>query len=120
MTKPIFANTTHQIIVNDYLKLVLSLIKELSSDSKYQNYKEVLNIIIQYHNSYGNEINVLSNNWNDWLMIIPNQTTSMTLGYLAALKNKRNEKAIETIKLLLDNSCDMLENDLMKLGSVNE
>ena len=28
MTKPIFANTTHQIVVNDYLNLMLTFAKE--------------------------------------------------------------------------------------------
>ena len=120
MTKPIFANTMHQIIVNDYLNLMLSLVKELSSDNKYANFKEVLDLIIEYHNSYGDGVSSLSNNWNDWLMIIPINTSVMVNGYFAGLQTKRNLKAIQTSKLLLDNSLELLVKDLKNIEYSNE
>ena len=110
MTKPIFANTMHQIIVNDYLNLMMSFAKEISTKTKYQNFKEVLELIIEYHNTYGE--NVSMGNWNDWLMIIPINSSVMVNGYFAGLSTKNNSKIIKSYKLLLDNSLELLVRDL--------
>lgn len=56
MTKPIFADATHEILINDYIKLMLTFAKEISSKSKYQNFKEVMELVIEYHNSYGEDV----------------------------------------------------------------
>ena len=85
MTKPIFANTTHQIVVNDYLNLMLSFVKEISSETRYNNFKEVLQVIIEYHNSYGKDVD--AGNWDDWLTLIPSHTSVMVNGYFAGIQN---------------------------------
>jgi hypothetical protein len=118
MTKPIFANTMHQIIINDYLKLMLSFVKEISSETKYENFKEVLELIIEYHNSYGKDVN--DGNWNDWLMIIPINTSVMVNGYFAGIQTKRNLESIRAYKLLLDNALEMLVKDLRDIEKNNE
>jgi hypothetical protein len=110
MTKPIFANTMHQIIINDYLNLMMSFAKEISTKTKYQNFKEVLELIIEYHNTYGE--NVSMGNWNDWLMIIPINSSVMVNGYFAGLSTKNNSEIIKSYKLLLDNSLELLVRDL--------
>ena len=110
MTKPIFANTMHQIIVNDYLNLMMSFAKEISTKTKYQNFKEVLELIIEYHNSYGEDVNM--GNWNDWLMVIPINTSVMVNGYFAGLSTRNNSEIIKSYKLLLDNSLELLVRDL--------
>tara|TARA_B100000579_G_scaffold370037_1_gene331825 strand:- start:1186 stop:1542 length:357 start_codon:yes stop_codon:yes gene_type:complete len=116
--KPIFANITHQIIVNDYLKLMLSFVKEISSPTKYQNFKEVLELIIEYHNSYGKDVN--DGNWNDWLMIIPINTSVMVNGFFAGIQTKRNLESIRAYKLLLDNNLDLLVRELRDIDYQNE
>ena len=118
MTKPIFANTMHQIIVNDYLNLMMSFAKEISTKTKYQNFKEVLELIIEYHNTYGE--NVSMGNWNDWLMIIPINTSVMVNGYFAGIQTKRNIEAIRAYKLLLDNGLELLVRDLQDIEKNNE
>tara|TARA_R100000734_G_C3313328_1_gene104598 strand:- start:938 stop:1300 length:363 start_codon:yes stop_codon:yes gene_type:complete len=120
MTKPIFANTMHQIIINDYLKLMLSFVKEISSETKYENFKEVLKLIIEYHNSYGKDVSVISGNWNDWLMIIPINTSVMVNGFFAGIQTKRNLESIRAYKLLLDNALEMLVRDLRDIEKNNE
>tara|TARA_R100001460_G_scaffold13815_3_gene31162 strand:- start:3031 stop:3393 length:363 start_codon:yes stop_codon:yes gene_type:complete len=120
MTKPIFANTMHQIIINDYLKLMLSFVKEISSETKYENFKEVLELIIEYHNSYGKDVSVISGNWNDWLMIIPINTSVMVNGFFAGIQTKRNLESIRAYKLLLDNALEMLVRDLRDIEKNNE
>jgi len=116
--KPIFANITHQIIVNDYLKLMLSFVKDISSPTKYQNFKEVLELIIEYHNSYGKDVN--DGNWNDWLMIIPINTSVMVNGFFAGIQTKRNLESIRAYKLLLDNNLDLLVRELRDIDYQNE
>jgi hypothetical protein len=118
MTKPIFANTMHQIIVNDYLNLMMSFAKEISTKTKYQNFKEVLELIIEYHNSYGEDVSM--GNWNDWLMIIPINTSVMVNGYFAGLSTRNNSEIIKSYKLLLDNSLELLVRDLKDIEYNNE
>ena len=118
MTKPIFANTMHQIIVNDYLNLMMSFAKEISTKTKYQNFKEVLELIIEYHNSYGEDVSM--GNWNDWLMIIPINTSVMVNGYFAGLSTRNNSEIIKSYKLLLDNSLELLVKDLKDIEYNNE
>ena len=118
MTKPIFANTMHQIIVNDYLNLMMSFAKEISTKTKYQNFKEVLELIIEYHNSYGEDVSM--GNWNDWLMVIPINTSVMVNGYFAGLSTRNNSEIIKSYKLLLDNSLELLVRDLKDIEYKNE
>ena len=118
MTKPIFANTMHQIIVNDYLNLMMSFAKEISTKTKYQNFKEVLELIIEYHSSYGEDVSM--GNWNDWLMIIPINTSVMVNGYFAGLSTRNNSEIIKSYKLLLDNSLELLVRDLKDIEYNNE
>ena len=120
MTKPIFANTMHQIIVNDYLNLMMSFAKEISTKTKYQNFKEVLELIIEYHNSYGEDVTVISGNWNDWLMIIPVNASVMVNGFFAGISTKSNSEIIKSYKLLLDNSLELLVKDLKEIEFTNE
>ena len=118
MTKPIFANTMHQIIVNDYLNLMMSFAKEISTKTKYQNFKEVLELIIEYHNSYGEDVTM--GNWNDWLMVIPINTSVMVNGYFAGLSTRNNSEIIKSYKLLLANSLELLVRDLKDIEYTNE
>lgn len=118
MTKPIYANTTHQIVVNDYLNLMLSFVKDISSETRYRNFKEVLDLIIEYHNTYGDDVHQA--NWNDWLMIIPINTSVMVNGYFAGIQTKRNIEAIRTYKLLLDNALELLVRDLRDIQDNDE
>tara|TARA_R110002012_G_scaffold293028_1_gene488454 strand:+ start:799 stop:1155 length:357 start_codon:yes stop_codon:yes gene_type:complete len=118
MTKPIFANTTHQILINDYLNLMLTFAKEISTKSKYQNFKEVMELVIEYHNSYGEDVE--QGNWNDWLMVIPINTSVMVNGFFAGIYTKGNSEIIKSYKLLLDNSLELLVRDLREIDYNNE
>lgn len=118
MTQPIFANATHQILINDYLNLMLTFAKEISTKSKYHNFKEVMELVIEYHNSYGEDVE--QGNWNDWLMIIPINTSVMVNGYFAGIYTKGNSEIIKSYKLLLDNSLELLVRDLREIDYQNE
>jgi hypothetical protein len=118
MTKPIFANTTHQIVVNDYLNLMLTFAKDISTKAKFENFKEVLELIIEYHNSYGEDVSM--GNWNDWLMVIPINTSVMVNGYFAGIQTKSNLEIVRSYKVLLDNALEVLVNDLREIEYNNE
>ena len=97
---------------------MLSFVKEISSPTKYQNFKDVLELIIEYHNGYGKDVN--DGNWNDWLMIIPINTSVMVNGFFAGIQTKRNLESIRAYKLLLDNNLDILVRELRDIDYQNE
>ena len=97
---------------------MMSFAKEISTKTKYQNFKEVLELIIEYHNSYGEDVSM--GNWNDWLMIIPINSSVMVNGYFAGLSTRNNSEIIKSYKLLLDNSLELLVRDLKDIEYNNE
>ena len=118
MLKPIFADTKHQLVITEYLNLMLSFAQEVSSTSKYEDFKEVMELIIEYHNGYGS--GVVKGNWNDWLMIIPINASVMVNGYFAGIQTKRNLESIRAYKLLLDNALEIVVTDLKYIKNSNE
>ena len=50
MVKPVYSSIEHQLHLEEYLSLMLSILKKISSDTKYINFLEVVDLIIDYHN----------------------------------------------------------------------
>ena len=69
MRKPIYANTEHEVIISSYILMVKEFVRDVSNDTRYNNFLEVLDILIEYHNNYGK--GVKENNYWDFLMILP-------------------------------------------------
>ena len=67
--KPIYVNKEHEIIIEKYLDTVCSFAEQCSSKNKFNNYLDVLEQIIEYHNEY--KIAAHTGNWSDFLLIIP-------------------------------------------------
>tara|TARA_R100000781_G_scaffold45918_1_gene31090 strand:- start:849 stop:1205 length:357 start_codon:yes stop_codon:yes gene_type:complete len=99
MRTPIGISTEHTIILSDYLTLVLDCIEDVSAINKFNNYKDILDIIIEYNNNY--KIGLGTGNFKDFLSIIPVQVSVMTNGYLAGLENQNNRKKVRAYKFLL-------------------
>ena len=78
--------------------------------SKYQNYIEVLRTINEYSNNYGH--GVKENNFYDWLMIIPINTSVATNGFFAGIETKSNAAVVRAYKVVLD---QMLHETVEKL-----
>ena len=76
MVKPIYANTEHEVIISSYILMIKEFIKDVSNDTRWHNFLEVLDILIEYHNNYGK--GVRENNYWDWLMILPINLSLMT------------------------------------------
>ena len=100
MTKPIYANQEHQQAIETYLLMCEEFVKETSTKARYQNYLEVIEVILEYHNSYGT--GTKEHNFFDWLMIIPINVSVATNGYFAALETKVNRAILRAYKVVLD------------------
>lgn len=102
MTKPIFASAEHEIYVTEYLELMLSFVNEISSKAKYNNFVKVVDLIIEYHNGYGEDVNKKLGSWNDWLMIMPINLSVCCNGFFAGIETQKNKESLKTYKILLD------------------
>ncbi len=118
MIVPIYANEEHKNAVETYLTMCDDFIQDLSSPTKYDNFNDVLQIILEYHNNYGK--GAKENNYWDWLMIIPINVSVMTQGYFAGIENKRNAAKIKAYKVVLAEMLDQLISKIENLEPVND
>jgi len=97
MTIPIYASHQHQSIIEPYTEACKQFAKDVSTKSKYNNYLDLLDIIIEYHNNYRT-----NGNFYDWLMIIPINLSVATNGFFAGLENKNNAALVRAYKVVLE------------------
>jgi len=109
MQKPICVSTEHGLIIEQYIKMLLELMADVSTTDRLNNYKDVLEIIIEYNNAYQKEVE--RGNYYDFLMIIPVQLSIMTNGYLAGIENQKNRKKVRAYKYLIgEHTHDLMLN----------
>ena len=113
MTTPIYANQEHKQAIETYLLMCKEFVKDTSTKSRYYNYLDVMEIVIEYHNNYGSGLK--ENNFFDWLMIIPINVSVATSGYFAALETKGNRAILRAYKVVLD---EMLEEVVEKIDKL--
>ena len=118
MTKPIYANEEHRIIIETYIYTCREFAKDVSTKSRYNNYLDVLDTIIEYHNSYGS--GTLENNWYDWLVIIPINVSVMTNGFFAGLETNKNRAIIRAYKVVLEELILAVVDKIDKLEEPSE
>ena len=92
--------------------------KEVSTKSKYNNYLEVINVIIDYHNGYGS--GVKEDNWYSWLMIIPTNLSVATSGFFAGLETRNNSATIRAYKVILNEMVIDVADKIDELEPINE
>ena len=63
MIQPIFTSQQHEVVIIKYLKIVNEFIQDCSSEEKYKNFLQVLDIILQYHNEYGSGVDKPEDTW---------------------------------------------------------
>lgn len=114
MQETIYANQKHKQAIETYLLMCKEFVKETSTKARYQNYLEVIDLILEYHNSYGSG-NRESGNFFDWLMIIPINVSVATNGYFAALETKGNRAILRAYKVVLD---ELLQETVDKIDSI--
>ena len=100
MQKPIYSSEKHKAIIETYILMCTEFVKDSSTKKRYQNYLEVLDTIIEYHNNYGS--GVKENNWYDWLMIIPINLSVATNGFFAGMETKNNAPVLKAYKTVLN------------------
>ena len=114
MQKTIYANEKHKQAIETYLLMCKEFAKETSTKARYNNYLEVISLILDYHNSYGS--GTKEHNFFDWLMIIPINVSVATNGYFAALETKSNAAILRAYKVVLD---EMLQETVDKIDSIS-
>jgi hypothetical protein len=113
----ICASKEHEIIINNYLTMHKELIREISNESKYRNYMDVFNVVIDYHNNYGSNHRD-SGNWYDWIMVIPINISVLSNGFLAAIETKRNSATVRSYRVLINNMVHDVSEKLEKIERV--
>ena len=117
--KPICLNHTHEVIITTYLDTIFDSINEVVQDTnKYKDFKEIANIIIDYHNQYSNDKH--RGNFHDFLMIIPVNFSTMVSGFLCGLENKDNAAVVRIHRHLLYNLGLKVIEDLTVLKTIND
>ena len=99
MKSPIFASKHHETLIEGFINAHKTFIEDLSTKARYKNYIDSLDLIIDYHNNYGNNKN--SGNWQDWLSIIPINITVLSTGFLAPIETKSNKLRVNSYRTLV-------------------
>ena len=115
MIKPIYASEEHRTIVDTYIMMCQEFAKEVSTKSRYNNYLDVVDIIIEYHNNYGT--GVKENNWYDWLMIIPINMSVATNGFFAGIETNTNRAVVRAYKIVLN---ELIAEVVLKIDNLKE
>ena len=115
MIKPIYASEEHKAIIETYIITCQEFAKDVSSKSRYNNYLDVVETVIEYSNNYG--AGVRENNWYDWLMIIPINMSVATNGFFAGLETNKNRAIIRAYKTVLN---EMVQDTVDKIDNLEE
>ena len=118
MTEPIYANDEHRVIIETFVNLCKEFAKEVSTKNRYENYLEVVQIIIEYHNNYGsgNKENLF---W-EWLTIIPINLAVATNGFFAGIETKGNSSIVRAYRVLLNEMVQDVVDKIEKLEPIND
>tara|TARA_R110000751_G_scaffold28579_1_gene74434 strand:- start:2 stop:358 length:357 start_codon:yes stop_codon:yes gene_type:complete len=118
MTKPIYANNEHKVIVETYINMCKEFVKEVSTKNRYNNFLEVVEIIIEYSNNYGS--GTRENNFWDWMLIIPINLAVATNGFFAGVETKSNASVVRTYRVVLDELVQDTVDKIDKIEPINE
>ena len=118
MIEPIYANDEHRVIVETYITMCQEFAKEVSTKNRYNNYLEVVEIIIEYHNNYGE--GQREENFYDWLMIIPINLAVATNGFFAGVETKSNSAVVRAYRIVLDELVQSTVDKIDKIEPIND
>lgn len=113
MIELIYTSQEHKALIDLYINMCKEFAKDVSSKTKYNNYEDVLKIILEYHNGYGSGVE--ENNFYDWLMIIPINLSVATNGFFAGIETKSNSAVVRAYKVVLD---QMLQETVTRLDGL--
>ena len=118
MIKPIYASSEHQTIIESYMLICQEFAKDVSTKTRYNNYLDVVDTIVEYHNNYGSGLR--ENNWYDWLMIIPINISVATNGFLAGVETNKNRATVRAYKTVLNELIAEVVEKIDALKNTNE
>ena len=118
MTKPIYANDEHRVILETYITMCQEFAKEVSTKSRYNNFLEVVEIIIEYSNNYGS--GTRENNFWDWMLIIPINLAVATNGFFAGVETKSNAAVVKAYRVVLDELVQDTVDKIDKIEPIND
>jgi hypothetical protein len=118
MIEPIYANNEHRVIIETYITMCKEFAKEVSTKSRYNNYLEVVDIIIEYHNGYGQGDR--ENLFWEWLMIIPINLAVATNGFFAGVETRSNAAVVRAYRIILDELTQDTANKIDKIEPIND
>ena len=118
MIKPIYASSEHQTIIETYILMCQEFAKDVSTKTRYNNYLDVVDTIVEYHNNYGSGLR--ENNWYDWLMIIPINISVATNGFLAGVETNKNRATVRAYKTVLNELIAEVVEKIDALKNTNE
>ena len=113
MHKPIYSSEEHKSIIDVYITMCKEFVQEVATQSRYNNYLEVVDLIMEYSNGYGQGTH--ENNFYDWLMIIPINLSVATNGFFAGVETKTNAAVVRAYKVVLQ---EMLHEVVGKLDAL--
>jgi len=114
MTKPIYSSEQHKSILEVYTTMCKQFTQDITTKSRYNNYLEVVDLIVEYSNAYGKGHRE-EGNFYDWLMILPINISVATSGFLAGIETKSNSAAVRAYKVVLD---QMLQETVDRLDAL--
>lgn len=114
MHKPIYSSEEHRATIEVYMSMCKQFVGELTTQTRYNNYLEVLDIIIEYSNGYG-QGHREEGNFYHWLMIIPINLSVATNGFFAGIETKSNAAVVRAYRVVLD---QMLQETADKLDTL--
>jgi len=118
MTEPIYANDEHRVIIDTYITMCKEFAKEVSTKSRYNNYLEVVEIILEYSNHYGE--GQKENNFWDWMLIIPINLAVATNGFFAGVETRSNAAVVRAYRVVLDELTQDTVNKIDKIEPIND
>jgi hypothetical protein len=113
MIEPIYANNEHRVIIETYITMCKEFAKEVSTKNRYNNYLEVVEIILEYHNGYGE--GERENLFWEWLTIIPINLAVATNGFFAGIETKSNSAVVRAYRVVLD---ELTQNTVDKIDKI--
>jgi len=113
MQTAIYSSEEHKLIVEVYVSMCKQFAEEVSSQVRYRNYLEVIELITEYSNGYGE--GVRENNFYDWLVILPINISVATSGFFAGVETKTNSAVVRAYKVVLD---QLLQETVSRLDAL--
>jgi hypothetical protein len=90
--------------------MIYEYVEDVSTKEKQKEFDEIVNVLIEYHNSYKKEKH--TGNWLDFLYIIPIN--------LSAIKTKSNKDKINTYKFIISTKIDDIISKLNEIKPITE